>query len=216
MELSMPLRRIVAITAALAIAPLLLAGCSAPAPVEEPKVTSEPTTAPAIPEEKEEEDAEPATGFFPIFDEAEVVSVQVPSDWSQIDGAAVVSDTGVQFYSVLASPDIDGYNSSWNVPGVVVRATQDFSRAPEEYLLDMITAFGSECGDPQTDAYDDGVYVGTYVYLPDCGGVGTEVLGVAVVDASATHMVLVQIQMVSDEDKTTTRDQILTTFFALL
>ncbi len=214
MSLSLPLRRAFAIAAALAAIPIALSGCSAPAPAVEDKPTTEPTPAPEIPEEKEE-DAEPAAGFFPIFDDAQVVSVQVPSDWSQIDGAGFTSEAGVQFFSVLASPDIEGYNASWNVPGVVVSATQDFTRAPEEYLVDMITTLGSECGTPETDAYDDGVYVGTYVYLPDCGGVGTEVLGVAATDATATHMVLLTIQMVSDEDKSTTRDQILTTFFAL-
>ena len=213
MSLSLPLRRAFVIAAVLTAIPIALSGCASPAPVEE-KPTTTATTAPTIPEEKEE-DAEPAAGFFPIFDDSQVVSVQVPSGWTQIDGAPVESETGVQFYSVLASPDIEGYNSSWNVPGVVVRGTQDFSRAPEEYLVDMISAYGAECGDPQTDAYDDGVYAGTFVYLPDCGGVGSELLGLAVTDATASHMVLVQIQMVSDEDKTTIRDQILTTFFAI-
>ena len=79
----------------------------------------------------------------------------------------------------------------------------------------MLSSVGPECDDGETDVYDDGVYSGDYLYLPNCGGVGTEFLAVVATDAEQTHLMIVTIQMVSEEDKTTTRDAILSTFLAL-
>ncbi len=79
----------------------------------------------------------------------------------------------------------------------------------------MLVNLGPRCDDGETDVYDDGVYSGNYLYLPTGGGVGTEFLAVAAMDVDQTQIVVVAIQMVSDEDKTTIRDQILTTFLAL-
>lgn len=215
MKISLPLRRAFVIAATLAAIPIALSACSAPAPVEEkPTTTPTPTSEAQIPEEEKEEEPEVAAGFVDVFDNSGIVTVQVPDTWAQVDGAPVTAPNGVQFVEVLASPDIAGYQGSWEVPGVTVSATQDFSVTPEEYLVDVVTSYGGDCGDPETDLYDDGLYVGTYLYLPECGGVGSELLTIVASNPDQTHWVRVQIQMVSDDDKTTIRDQILTTFLA--
>ncbi len=87
----------------LTLVPLGLAACGAPAPVVEDTPTTQATTAPEIPEEKEE-DGPVASGFVDIFDDSSIVTVQVPDTWTQIDGAPVTTSDGVQLYSVLAFP----------------------------------------------------------------------------------------------------------------
>ncbi len=113
-------------------------------------------------------------------------------------------------------PDLEGFNTSWTTPGVSFGATQDLSQPTQSYLDSALTSIGPECDDGETDVYDDGLYVGNYLYLPNCGGVGTEFLVVAAMNEEQTEIVIVSIQMVSDEDKTTVRDAILTSFLALL
>ena len=120
--------RAVAMVAALALVPLGLTACGAPAPVQE-SPTTQPTTVPEIDEEKDE-DVEPATGYVDVFDDSGTVTVQVPDSWTQVDGTAVTTSAGVQILNIIAAPDIDGYNTTWTTPGVTVGATQDFSQTP--------------------------------------------------------------------------------------
>lgn len=189
----------------------MLATAADPAAGHEPTTTA--TSGPTIPEEKEE-DAPPETGFTSIFDDSGVLVVDVPESWTQVDGAPVTTTAGVQLYSVLAAPDLAAFQTSWDGPGVSFGATQDLSQPLQSYLDSVLTNLGPECDDGQTDVYDDGLYVGNYLYLPNCGGNGTEFLAVAAMNAEQTEIVVVALQMVSDEDKTTIRDAILTSFFA--
>jgi serine protease Do len=201
------------IAAALAVIPIALSGCGAPAPVE-----AEPTTAPTsdtpVPEEEKEEESEIPAGFTQIFDDSGILSVQVPDTYTDMLGNPVTTSTGVALFNVIASPDLEGYNTRWDTPGMTFGATQDFSMPPEEYLTNALSSVGPECEDGETDVYDDGLYVGNYLWLPNCGGVGSEFLAIVATDPDQTHLVVVQMTMVSDEDKTTNRDQILSTFLA--
>ena len=213
MSSSLPLRRAFVIAAALAAIPIALSGCSAPAPVEE-KPTTTPTSDATVPDEEKEEDAEVATGFIDIFDNSGILSVQVPASYTDVLGDPVTTSTGVTLLNVIASPDLDGYNNRWDTPGVTFGATQDFTMAPSDYLANALSSIGPQCDDGETDVYDDGLYVGEYLYLPNCGGIGTDFLAIAATDVDQTHVVVVQMAMISDEDKTTNRDQILSTFLA--
>ena len=213
MSLSLPLRRAFAIAGALVAIPIALSGCSAPAPAD-----TDPTTAPSsdapVPDEEKEEEPDVAAGFIDIFDDSGILSVQVPDTYTDVLGNSVTTSTGVTLYNVIASPDLDGYNNRWDTPGVTFGATQDFTMAPQDYLDNALSSIAPECDDGETDVYDDGLYVGNYLYLPNCGGVGSEFLAIAATDPDQTHVVVVQMTMVSDEDKTTNRDQILSTFLA--
>ena len=213
MSISPSLRRAFVIAAALAAIPIALSGCSAPAPVEEKPPTTATSDAP-VPDEEKEEDAEVATGFIDLFDNSGILSVQVPATYTDVLGDPVTTSTGVVLFNVIASPDLDGYNNRWDTPGVTFGATQDFTMAPADYLSNVLSSVAPQCDDGETDVYDDGLYVGEYLYLPNCGGVGSEFLAIAAIDPDQTHVVVVQMTMVSEEDKTTNRDQILSTFLA--
>jgi hypothetical protein len=213
MSLSPSLRRAFVIAAMLAAVPLGLAGCAAPAPVEE-----EPTTAPSaeapVPDEEKEDETDVAPGFMYIFDDSGILSVQVPESYTDMLGESVTTSTGVPLYNVIASPDLEGYNNRWDTPGFTFGATQDFTMAPQDYLDNVLSSIAPQCDDGETDVYDDGLYVGNYLYLPNCGGVGSDFLAIAATDPGQTHVVVVQMTMVSDVDKTTNRDQMLSTFLA--
>ncbi|CAN5571243.1 hypothetical protein BH10ACT7_BH10ACT7_31970 [soil metagenome] len=64
-----------------------------------------------------------------------------------------------------------------------------------------------------TDAYDDGVYSGQYLYLPGCGTAAADVVIVVAHDPEGIWTVLVSMTLVSEEDKLANRDQILSTFY---
>ena len=213
MSLSLPLRRAFAIAAALAAVPIALSGCSAPAPVEEKPTTTATSDAP-VPEEEKEEAPDVAAGFMYIYDNSGILSVQVPDTYTDMLGDAVTTSDGVTLYNVIASPDLDGYNNRWDTPGVTFGATQDFSMTPQDYLDNVISSIAPQCDDGETDVYDDGLYVGNYIYLPNCGGAGADFLAIAATDPDQTHLVVVQMSMISEADKTTIRDQILSTFLA--
>ena len=85
----------------------------------------------------------------------------------------------------------------------------------EDIINGTIAGPGAECEAPETGDYDDGVYVGTYVYFENCGGVGTDYVSIVAQDADKTHFIICTIQMVSDEDKSTVRDEILNSFWAI-
>jgi serine protease Do len=210
----MQLRRAVAIAAALTLTPLGLAACAGPAPVVEDKPTATSTAAPELDEEKEQPDAPAETGFTTIFDDGLVLAVQVPDTWTQVDGAPVTTSDGVALNSVLAAPDLNAFQTSWDGPGVSFGATQDLTQPIQSYLDSVLTNLGPECDDGETGDYNDGLYIGTYLYLPNCGGVGTDFVAVAAMDEAQTVIVVVAIQMVSDEDKSTIRDAILNSFYA--
>jgi serine protease Do len=204
--------------AVLVAAAVTLAGCSLIAPpVATPAPTVTVTVAPIEPDKPAEEpvEDEASTGFTTIVDSSGVVSVSVPETWTDVADTPVTDNTGLELLNVAASPDLDAYSNGWDTPGVSVSATDDPAADPDSYLDNITTSFGGECDPYETGDYDDSVYVGTYLYFPNCGGTTTDFLAVVASDADGTHLVVFTVQMVTEEDKTTTRDELLNTFYAV-
>jgi serine protease Do len=204
---STPIRAAIA-ALALVIVPLTATACAASAPpaVEE---TAAPTTAP----EKEDAGSEPAAGFTRVADDSGAISVEVPSSWAQVDGAGITETT----YQLSAAPDLGAFaaavHAAYDAPGLTIIATQDDTISDDEYIQRYVEEFGPDCSDGETDAYDDGVYRGKYLYLPGCGTAGADVVIVVAHDYEDTGTVLVSMTLVSEEDKQASRDHILSTFY---
>jgi len=204
------LRLVLATAAALIALPLALTGCSSPAPDATPTADAiapeaKPTVAP---------DA-PAAGFTRLVDDSGVVSVGVPDSWTDTVTAPLSSaDGSVTVGNVSASPDLDKYSNGWDTPGVSVSATNDPTAKPQTFIDNITKSITDLCESATSGDYDDTVYVGTYLYFTNCGKTTTDFLAVIAQDAAKTHIVITTIQMISDDDKSTLRDEILNTFYA--
>ncbi len=153
------------------------------------------------------------SGFIRVSDDSGAVTVEVPSDWADVDGRPVELDDGTQWVNVLAAPSVAAYNQQWDVPGVSVTA------APGEDVgtdLDTILSAYAEpalgaCNDAGRDTYDDGLYSGYVQYLSGCGGTDASAVYIAASPAAGSFVVLVQVQLVTEADLAAL-DQIIATF----
>jgi hypothetical protein len=76
-----------------------------------------------------------------ITDDREVIQYSVPADWGDISGAPTSLGP-----TLVASPDIEGYMSSWDVPGIEVILTTEFGADPGR-VLDELAGFEEFCED---------------------------------------------------------------------
>ena len=120
----------------------------------------------------------------PIANQAGDIRMFVPTEWSEWIGS-----TDVESVTVLeASSDIEQFENTWNVAGVLatVAYVGDDNAVPTE-LLDSSSA-GPDCTLDSTEPYTDDVYVGELHLLSDCAGVGTDAAVLAVTDQAASSV----------------------------
>lgn len=154
--------------------------------------------------------------FVDITDDSGSVTVRVPNTWSQVDGAGF-TDGGMTFYSLTASPDLQSYGQGWSTPGVQVAASKDaVGTDPAAIIANYKAGVAKDCTIANEGPYDDGYYVGQFVYFTACGGTNTDFALLATHDVAGTHLMVVSVQMVSDQDKDTVLTNILNTFNAVL
>ncbi|TPX04727.1 PDZ domain-containing protein, partial [Schumannella luteola] len=146
-------------------------------------------------------------GFTTVQDDAGVLSIDVPSEWSQVDGSSLSDGNGGTYYSVSASADLAGFQSSFNTSGMQLIAG-DASITPQDALAQF--DFSSACTPITTaQSYDDGYYTGLYSDY-DCGG--TYELVLATQDYNGTATVVLVAQLNTDYEKDTVLSQMLNTF----
>lgn len=154
-------------------------------------------------------------GFYLATDDSGVLEVSVPEEWSDTDGSTQTDDAGVEYQSITASPDIEGFYTSWTTPGVQVLSSQEMVSAdPATELADFVGTISDDCTLDDSGDFDDGLYVGVFSYYTGCGGVDTDFGFIVAKDYDNTHMIYLAVQMVDATDKSTVLDEILATFLA--
>ncbi len=148
--------------------------------------------------------------YIQVRDNSGRLVMEVPAEWSDIDGSPWFLDNEEIGLSITASPSIDDFNTSWLTPGVFFAATDQFDLTVDE-TLDAFDYSGDCTFDARYD-YDDSFYVGKYDLWTDCAGEGVlwVILATKPVGGGDT-LILVQIQVVSDADLDAL-DRILATF----
>ncbi|MFB2556704.1 S1C family serine protease [Herbiconiux liangxiaofengii] len=137
--------------------------------------------------------------YTTIADDTGVLSVDVPVDWADVDGASFTGPAGKEFIDVRASTDLQAFADSWGTSGVTVSAAE---AAPELTPEAIFASFGSltaQCTPKEADAYSDGVYTGQYQYFTGCGGQSDFVIVVAQ-PADASFVVVVSVAIASTAD----------------
>lgn len=159
------------------------------------------------------QDGAPAyTDYVAISDDTDSIAVEVPVEWSDVDGAPFTQD-GVEFFDVRASSNLQSFQTSWNTPGVIVTASQDLAQLGDEIaFLDRLSAgFDQACTHEGRFDYDDALYSGQYDLFTECGGVGAVYVIVGAVPADRSSVIGVQIQVNNDRDYEAL-DRVLATF----
>jgi serine protease Do len=137
------------------------------------------------------------TEYVTVQDDSGTLEVNVPVEWSEVDGAPVTLEDGTEVRNIQAAPDLAAFRDSWAVSGV------DFSAlAPEEglgtsELLDLVTP---ECTDAGRQPYDDGLYVGELQSWTQCEGTAAETVVIAAEPEGGEFIVRVIAQVATQAD----------------
>jgi serine protease Do len=152
---------------------------------------------------EEEVDVEAATeaetydSYQTIVDDTGTLTVDVPSVWTSIDTAPITLDDGSPLGQITASPDIEAYSTTWDVPGLFYSSVQNAD------ILTALATFapGDACVDAGQTEYQDAAFLGTYQVWTNCGGTDTlyVVLAAAPLSGSGNVSVLA-MQVVTDAD----------------
>ena len=100
--------------------------------------------------------------------------------------------------SIVASPSVADYMSTWNVPGVQFVASEALAGYTADDLLDLAAL--TDCTSEGREDYDDGAFFGRYEMFSNCGGTATSAIVVAAFPPDSTYGVLVTVQVVTDAD----------------
>ena len=144
--------------------------------------------------------------FIVVTDDSGVIEVEVPTEWSDIDGAY---DDEFGGPSIWASTNIDDFWSYYGVPGVAIDTTRDSSQNMYRILTEI--DYSQDCVDAGVEEYDDGIYVGYTRLWTDCPD-DSAILVLAALPQSQRFIVRLEAQVVTDADLDAL-DRILSTFY---
>lgn len=149
--------------------------------------------------------------YVAVYDDSEAIGMEIPAEWSDIDGSAWVVDDQEVGAHITAAPSLDGFYDTWTAPGVFFGASRSLAQRYNEAALLDTMSFTDSCGYDGRFDYEDPLYTGKYDVWTDCGGEGTTFIVLAAVPAQRQFVIVVQVQVVSDADLEAL-DTILNTF----
>ena len=133
-----------------------------------------------------------------VTNQAGDIRLLTPVDWSETVGSLELDE--VTF--LQATTDTETFETSWDVPGVLVNVYYVEAGVAEPALrLDNIVAV-ADCGAPiETVPYDDGIYTGELRLFADCAGVGTAAAALAVTNADGDIEATLEFQFPGGPDQ---------------
>lgn len=153
-------------------------------------------------------DAEAPYTYTTVTDDQGLISVSIPASWTDVNG-----EPNPNFGpSIWASPDLQGWNDTWDVPGIIVESAPDRSASEIDLLLQERDLSGA-CEDFGSEPYDDGLYGGTLQIWGNCGGTETIYIVLAATPFDADYLVRVEVQAPAPRDLEAA-DEALATFIA--
>ena len=140
--------------------------------------------------------------YVTITDDTGAIQLDVPAEWTDIDGRPYTDDQGRQLFDVRASPDLQGYLDTWDVPAVIVTASREVAQTENEVTLldELVGPFSEACTYLGREPYDDGLYVGQVDVFDACGGTQTGYIILGAVPSTRAFVIRVQVQVVEERD----------------
>ncbi len=147
--------------------------------------------------------------YTSITDDSGLLIVEVPTDWTDIDGRPWIRDEEEIGVAVKAAPDLDAFFETWTTPGVTFAASAQIEHTPETMLGEL--NFEDACDYDGRYPYEDPLYTGQYDLWVDCGGEGTLILALFAQPEDQSFIIVVLVQIVTEADLEAL-DHILDTF----
>ncbi|MCS5734700.1 S1C family serine protease [Herbiconiux daphne] len=141
--------------------------------------------------------------YTTITDDNGIIQVEVPSTWSDVDGAPFTDETGAAWAGIIASPDVASFTSSWDTPGVSIAASHDAvpTSTVDGLLQPSIDFLNTQgCTAQGVEEYADGYHTGRYEIFDNCGGVGAKYVTLAAVADDGSYVITVNVQANTDDD----------------
>ncbi len=136
-----------------------------------------------------------------VNDDSGTLSVEVPTDWSDVDGAPITLDDGTTVNQVTATPDVATFQSSFSISGMqmVVFQGSDDADTTLDSLTDSIGAT-SACTSSGRDDYDDGAYQGRIETSEQCEGGDAVFVAIAASPPGGEFTIFVSVQILNQAD----------------
>ncbi len=140
-----------------------------------------------------------------VSDDFGTITVEVPSDWAEVDGSPWVDDGEVIGAGISAAASLDDFFAYWDEPGIFFGASDDLAQlGGYVQLLDILRPdFMGDCELDGRYDYDDVLYRGKYDLFANCGGSGGSlfmVLTAVPKDDPTAFLILLEVQIVGDGD----------------
>lgn len=148
------------------------------------------------------EDGPTTTGGYTeyefVADDTDSVGVEVPVEWIERNGA-----TNPEFgESLYASPDLEQFLDGFDVPGVIVERSTEFTAADIDAVLDLWgnAEACTDRGGREDFETADGLFTGKWEVFTGCGNSGAALLTIAVSPADGNSVIRMLFQIVTDAD----------------
>ncbi|ELY44689.1 hypothetical protein [Natronorubrum sulfidifaciens] len=137
-----------------------------------------------------------------VTDETGTIQTSIPSDWNDVSGTP--RELGP---ALVAAPDLEGYATTWDVPGIEIVVTTELGTDPE-VALDSIADFSEFCEDAGRQQAQTPGYEFVSQGWTQCGGGETTFLSMAGVPMGesggeamdGSYLVLIGAQLVTEQD----------------
>jgi serine protease Do len=167
-----------------------------------------PTEAPGASEET-------TTEYATVEDDTNAIALQVPADWSDVDGSAWYRDDAEIGVSITASRSNEDFLNTYGTPGVFFGASRSLAEtyAPGEMLDAFKGDLGvDECTFESRKDYADPFYKGVYETYTACGGdENAKIVALAAMPEDESVILFLLVQVASEADLKAL-DKILDTF----
>ena len=152
--------------------------------------------------------------YVVISDDTGAMQVEVPVEWTDVDGAPYTDDSGNAITDVRAASNLDAFHTTWTTPGMIFSASSDWAASTtEEALLDeFVSSAPGQCDYAGRSEYSDPAYTGLYDVFTNCGDALATYVVVAAQPSDGSFLLLVQVQANEDRDFDAL-DRILASFF---
>jgi serine protease Do len=158
------------------------------------------------------------TSYVTVTDDTGAIKMDVPAEWTDINGSNWETDWGGQPFiaaAISASPDLNAYNNTYGESGVFFAASDRLSQIGGYVeLLDGTKGwYENDCKYDSRNDYADSAYEGQYDIWIDCGSQNGTVLILSArpINNPTAFLILVEVKIVQDADIDALQ-QILNTF----
>lgn len=163
----------------------------------------------------EQIEEEPATGgeeqsegttyadYMTVSDEAGIISVEVPEEWSDVQESEWTIDDEAVGIQLLASPDAEAFYKSWETPGVLFSVSESLAgtSSPEDLLDNIDYSEACKTHGERFELPADGFFAGYYESWEECGDSATVATLVALTPAETQdYVVLLEVYAVTKAD----------------